>query len=93
MKVQDISLSIRDIFVPNSKSSRSRHVPVSEELAIFLAGQIAGRKPEDCALAGVIRDYVSRRFRWLCYKTSIADLKFHDLRHRADFPIMPTVVN
>ena len=81
IKVQDISLSIRDIFVPNSKSSRSRHVPVSEELAAFLECQISGKKPEEHALAGVIRDYVSRRFRWLCQKSSIADLKFHDLRH------------
>lgn len=80
MKAQDISLSIRDIFVPNSKSSRSRHVPVSEELAVFLEHQIAGKKPEDFALAGVIRDYVSRRFRWLCQTSGVADLKFHDLR-------------
>lgn len=81
MKVQDVSLGIRDIFVPNSKNGRSRHVPVSEELAVFLANQIAGKKPEDYVLAGVIRDYVSRRFRWLCQQSSVADLKFHDLRH------------
>lgn len=81
MTVQDVSLSIRDIFVPNSKSHRSRHVPVSEELAVFLQRQIAGKRPGDCVLAGVIRDYVSRRFRWSCQKSSIADLKFHDLRH------------
>jgi integrase len=81
MKAEDISLSIRDIFVPDSKSGRSRHVPVSEELAVFLERQIAGKKPEEHALAGVIRDYVSRRFRWLCVRSSIADLKFHDLRH------------
>ena len=29
----------------------------------------------------MIRDYVSRRFRWLCQKSGVADLKFHDLRH------------
>ncbi|PYV38573.1 MAG: hypothetical protein DMG06_25360 [Acidobacteria bacterium] len=29
MRVEDISISIRDIFIPNSKSSRSRHVPMS----------------------------------------------------------------
>lgn len=81
MKVQDVALEIRDIFVPDSKSRRSRHVPVSEELASFLEGLIAGKGPQDYALAGVIRDYVSRRFRWLCQRSSIADLKFHDLRH------------
>ena len=80
MRVQDISLSIRDIFVPNSKSSRSRHVPVSEELAVFLEKIIAGKKPEAYALAGVIRDYVSRRFQWCCRTIGLADLKFHDLR-------------
>jgi integrase len=81
MKTQDISISIRDIFVPNSKSNRSRHVPISEELAVFLEHLIAGKRPEDFALAGVIRDYVSRRFRWICQKSGVADLKFHDLRH------------
>jgi integrase len=80
MKVQDISLIIRSIFIPNSKSSRSRHVPISEELAVFLENQIAGKKPEDNALAGVIRDYVSRRFQWSCRKSGLVDLKFHDLR-------------
>ena len=81
IKVEDISISIRDLFVPNSKSKRSRHVPISEELAPFLDRLIAGKKPEDHALAGVIRDYVSRRFRWLCQSSSVANLKFHDLRH------------
>jgi integrase len=81
MRVEDISISLRDIFIPNSKSSRSRHVPMSEELAVFLEGVISGKKPEDCALAGVIRDYVSRRFSQCCLKSSIANFKFHDLRH------------
>lgn len=81
IKVKDISISIRDIFVPDSKSKRSRHVPISEELAPFLDRLIAGKQPDDDALTGVIRDYVSRRFRWLCQRSSIADLKFHDLRH------------
>jgi integrase len=81
MKVQDISLSIRNIFIPNSKSGRSRHVPISEELAVFLEKQITGKKPEDSALASVIRDYVSRRFTWACSKSGLVDLRFHDLRH------------
>lgn len=81
MKVGDISLSIRDIFVPNSKSSRSRHVPVSEELAAYLGSHILGRKPEDNVLPNVIRDYVSRRFRRLCHQAGIENFQFHDLRH------------
>ena len=81
MKVEDISIGLRDIFVPDSKNGRSRHVPMSDELATFLEGQIQGKKPEDYALAGVIRDYVSRRFGWLVKRSSIADLRFHDLRH------------
>jgi integrase len=81
MKVEDISISLRDIFIPNSKSGHSRHVPMSEELASFLEQQIQGKKAGDDVLAGVIRDYVSRRFRWLCQKSGVANLKFHDLRH------------
>jgi integrase len=79
--VEDITISLRDIFIPNSKSSRSRHVPMSEELASFLKVVIQGKRPNDYALAGVIRDYVSRRFRWLCQRSGVANLKFHDLRH------------
>jgi len=81
MKVGDVSLSIRDIFVPNSKSSRSRHVPVSEELAAYLESRMSGRKPEDSVLPNVIRDYVSRRFRSLCHQAGIENFQFHDLRH------------
>lgn len=81
MKVQDVTLSIRDIFVPDSKSSRSRHVPISEELAVFLEKQITGKKPEASVLANVIRDYVSRRFKWACSKSGLVDFTFHDLRH------------
>jgi len=80
MRVEDISISLRDIFIPNSKNSRSRHVPMSEELANFLTVLMDGKTPSDYALAGVIRDYVSRRFRWLCQKSGVANLKFHDLR-------------
>jgi integrase len=81
MKVEDVALGIRDIFVPTSKTGRSRHVPVSEELAQFLEPRLSGKKAADPALAGVIRDYVSRRFRWLCQTSGVANLKFHDLRH------------
>jgi integrase len=81
MRVEDASVSLRDIFIPNSKSNRSRHVPMSEELASFLERQIAGKKPSDYALAGVIAGYVSRRFKGLCERSGVANLKFHDLRH------------
>lgn len=43
LKVEDISISLRDIFISNSKSHRSRHVPMSEELAAFLERHVAGR--------------------------------------------------
>ncbi len=81
MKVEDISISLRDVFIPNSKSSRSRHVPMSEELAAFLERHIAGRRAGDHALAGVTANYVSRRFKGLCERSGVANLKFHDLRH------------
>ena len=81
MKVEDISITIRDIFVPNSKSNRSRHVPMSEELAVFLESHLAWKNASDHALAGVIPNYVSRRFKGLCERSGVVNLKFHDLRH------------
>ncbi len=81
LKMEDISISIRDIFIPNSKSNRSRHIPMSEELASFLAVHIAGKYAGDRVLAGVTANYVSRRFKGLCERSGVANLKFHDLRH------------
>jgi integrase len=81
MNVEDVSIEVRDIFVPNSKSVRSRHVPVSEELASFLSPYVDGKRPKDYALAGVIPGYISRRFKGLCERSGVDDLKFHDLRH------------
>jgi integrase len=81
MRVKDISLPLRQIFIPDSKSSRSRHIPVSEELVRFLEPILTAKGPEDYALAGVIRDYVSRRFRSICRTIGLVDFKFHDLRH------------
>jgi integrase len=81
MRIEDISILRRDIFVPNSKNRRSRHIPMSEELARFLEGRIAGKAPADYALAGVIRDYVSRRFIQICRRLGLSDFRFHDLRH------------
>ena len=81
IKVEDISISLRDLFIPNSKSNRSRHVPMSEELASFLPAYVAGKSAGDHALAGVTANYVSRRFKGLCERSGVANLKFHDLRH------------
>jgi len=81
LKVEDISISLRDIFIPNSKSNRSRHVPMSEELAVFLTAHVSGKNTSDHALAGVTANYVSRRFKGLCERSGVANLKFHDLRH------------
>jgi len=81
MKVEDIAFATQSIFVPDSKSSRSRYVPLSEELTPFLAQFIAGKQPGDYALAGVTASYVSRRFAGLCEVAGVVNLKFHDLRH------------
>jgi len=81
MKVEDIAFPTQSIFVPTSKSSRSRYVPLSEQLAPFLARCIAGKKPDDYALAGVTASYVSRLFAGLCEQAGVVNLKFHDLRH------------
>ncbi len=81
LRVEDISFITGAIFIRNSKNGRSRYVPLSEDLQKFLEDRMIGKKPADYALAGVIRDYVSRRFRWCCKEAEVTDFQFHDLRH------------
>lgn len=81
MRVEHISLAFGSLFVPNSKNSRSRYVPVSGELAAFLEKVISGKRPQDYALGGYGDQWVRRMFRNVCERVGLENLLFHDLRH------------
>jgi len=81
IRVKDISIAGGTIFVPNSKASRSRHVPVSNELSSFLGSMIETKNPEDYALGGLGQQWVQRSLKGICEKVGISDFTWHDLRH------------
>jgi len=81
IRVKDIDLLGRRIFVPHSKTNRSRYVPVSEELAEFLKGIISGKKLDQLAVGEYTHFTICHWFRKLCRKVGLDDFTFHSLRH------------
>lgn len=81
IRVKDISIAGNTIFIPNSKSFRSRHVPVSNELSEFLSSVIASKQSESFALGGLSAQWVQRSLRKISDRIGINDFTFHDLRH------------
>jgi len=81
LRVEHVCLANNSIFVPHSKSKRSRYVPLSTEFAEFLNEQILGKKPEQSALSGFSDQWVRRGFKQACHSVGIRDFVFHDLRH------------
>lgn len=81
MKVEDIDYIRGNIFVPDSKTHRSRHIQMSEDLAGFLPGYTAGKVPEASALFKRDRYWVGKRFTALCKQAKIERFTFHCLRH------------
>jgi integrase len=76
------------------KGGRIRYVPMTPELANELRrfpatlGEDRLFPPKHGAKGE--RQRVERSFETLLNMAGIADCRFHDLRHRADFPVMPT---
>jgi integrase len=81
MRVEDVDLITGNIFIRMSKSSRSRHVPLSDELAAFLRTLVAGKAPSEPVLPRHCRWFISGEFTKVCRKAGIPDFVFHCLRH------------
>jgi len=69
------------VFVPNSKTSRSRYVPLAEQAVALLAELTRGKGPEVRALDPVAKQTISEWFRELIQEAGLPDFRFHDLRH------------
>ncbi|MBN1621437.1 MAG: site-specific integrase [Endomicrobiales bacterium] len=79
---EDITLSIKDIFIPKSKSGKSRHIPMSEMLHDMLKKLYAERKSDkDFVFGTLYPNYVYQRFVKACKKLGIKNMRWHDLRH------------
>ena len=76
------------------KSGKMRYAPMPIELAVELRrfpvviGEDRIFPPRPGAASG--RQRVEGSFEGLLDRAGIEDFRFHDLRHRADSPIMPT---
>lgn len=69
------------IFIPNSKSRRSRYVPLSGAALEIIANRIPGKSPEPLVVDCVNRDTISEWFRHCCEEAQVMDFTFHCLRH------------
>lgn len=81
IRVSDISLQLRHVFVPYAKNGKSRYVPISEGLAKFLEAYMRGKNDSAALLPGQSGPHTGRCFTRLCKEIGLSDFRFHDLRH------------
>ena len=89
------------------KRGSQRTLPITETLFRFLVRHLAQRKTDELAANGQWKDSgylfvstsgaplhernISEAFHFVCDRANVPRIRFHDLRHRADSPIMPNV--
>ncbi|OGS23733.1 MAG: hypothetical protein A2297_04945 [Elusimicrobia bacterium RIFOXYB2_FULL_48_7] len=79
---ENVTLTIRDIFVAKSKSGKSRHIPVNDALyKVLLNLYGVGKNPGDLVFGNLTDDAVAHRFKKACNKVGIKNMRWHDLRH------------
>ena len=81
IRVKDIDLVMSQIFIPNSKTSKSRYAPMSPNVEAFVAAQMKGKHQEAKLLPNWSYTHLRKHFRDCGSVTGIADLRIHDLRH------------
>ncbi len=77
---KDINLVRKVAYLPETKNSESRNVPLSST-AVNVLSKLPRRI--DGKVFGVSGAHVSKTFRETCEKLKIEDLRWHDLRHEA----------
>ncbi len=75
-----VNLARRVVYLPETKNSESREVPLSS-IAVTVLSNLPRRI--DGKVFGVGGGHVSKTFRETCVKLKIKDLRWHDLRHEA----------
>jgi len=82
VKWEHITFAMRDIFIPKSKSGKSRHIPMSDILYAFLKDRYgAGKDDQEFVFGTIERSRLSHRFQTVCKELGIKDFRFHDIRH------------
>ena len=80
MRWEHVNLKKRTLAIPETKTGKSRIVPLSN-VATELLSTINRRI--DGSVWGIQPDAISHAFLDVCKKANIEDLRFHDLRHEA----------
>jgi integrase len=79
---EHVTFPMRDIYIPKSKSGKSRHVPMSDVLHSLLKELYGdGKDDKELVFGTVDRFYLSHCFKAICQELGIKDFRFHDLRH------------
>ena len=82
IRVKDVDLLLRHIFVPKPKNNQSRYVPMDDDAtAALIASLAAGKGPEDYLLPHWGYSYIKDHFYALCATVDIKNLHVHDWRH------------
>ncbi len=80
MRWEHVNLKKRTLSIPETKTGKSRIVPLSNMATEILS---TANRRIDGAVWGVGADSISHAFSDACKKAAIGDLRFHDLRHEA----------
>jgi len=81
IQVKDVDLILGKIFIPNAKNSKSRYVPLSPNMAAWLAPMVLGKRQEANLLPNRCYSYIRKHFRECCGEVGVNNLKIHDMRH------------
>ncbi|RYV02078.1 site-specific integrase [Shewanella sp. OPT22] len=82
LRVMDVNLDNRQIYLSNTKNGHSRYVPLSKTACELLARLITGKRSES-RLFEVEPHSVSKAFTRSCKRLGIEGLCLHGLRHSA----------
>ena len=91
---QNIDFEKREIKIPESKSGRERVIPINSTLINMLSLLRAqnGRAEHVFTNPETKKPYadIKRSFSGACRRAGIDDMRFHDIRHYAEFRTMPS---